>query len=417
MEIAGLNLTDNQINDLTGSGVLIPDLVGGGGGGIGGGNSFAFSQSSPELEVGRPIRYNSGGFWQYAQSDDLINVGFAIVSEKNETETVGVNDYVGSYGGSITLTDTEWQNVTEDGNSLVSGEFYYVSSTQSGKITNEAQAIANPILLALSESEAIIVPFFPAAQTGDGNTILPDDIFEVALGTPQNTFTLTGTPEDKQYVFLTVGGVPQAVDTYSLNGNDLILSEYVSGTTVIARVIDSVSFVSGLYQTTSNFTANGSDVSFSPIVSPENKTEIDIFIDGVNQFDNTYSIVSGNIVFNSPPPLDSEIRVRINKNVKYKTSLETYFTRQQFSLSNSGVVSLGDDTAVYDLFVQDDVKNTKAEILHNAGDTDPTVITTGSLISNVKDTSGNINIYFESSSLNVQNLLGSSKEIIIYKKV
>lgn len=59
-----------------------------------------------------------------------------------------------------------------------------------------------------------------------------------------------------------------------------------------------------------NFTGNGSQVSFTLPATPISENFINVFINGVYQFKNTFSIISGTtLLFSEAPPITSKIEV------------------------------------------------------------------------------------------------------------
>lgn len=58
-----------------------------------------------------------------------------------------------------------------------------------------------------------------------------------------------------------------------------------------------------------NFTGDGSTLSFTLTATPGNETATNVYINGVYQFKNTYSLSSATLLFSTAPPITSLIEV------------------------------------------------------------------------------------------------------------
>ena len=136
---------------------------GGGGGGSGESVSWSVTQSSHGLAVGDVI-YNNGTNYVKAQSNSETSLGLFVVSAVANTNT-----FTATFSGKITLS------------SLTAGQFYFVSSTSAGDFTTTEPTgsnFSNPILFALSTTEAVVLPYRPAlgaTGAGAGRAVL--DVF------------------------------------------------------------------------------------------------------------------------------------------------------------------------------------------------------------------------------------------------
>ena len=66
---------------------------------------------------------------------------------------------------------------------------------------------------------------------------------------------------------------------------------------------------SSLQNIVANFTGTGSQVSFDLLASPNNENSTQIYINGVYQQKNTYSVAGSVITFSQAPPITSTIEV------------------------------------------------------------------------------------------------------------
>ena len=153
--IAGSGITVSG-NQLTASG--------GGGGGSGENISWSITQSSHNLAVGDVIYYNGTNYVK-AQANATGTLGLFIVSAVADTNT-----FTATFSGKITLS------------SLTAGQYYFVSTTSAGDFTSTepTSGYSNPILFALSTTEAVVLPYRPqdlptSSDAAQGRTLL--DVF------------------------------------------------------------------------------------------------------------------------------------------------------------------------------------------------------------------------------------------------
>jgi len=146
--------------------ITINTSGGGGGGGSGANVSWSVAQSSHGLAVGDVI-YNNGTNYVKAQANSETSLGLFVVSAVADTD-----NFTATFSGKITLS------------SLIAGQFYFVSPTTAGDFTTTEPTgsnFSNPILFALSTTEAVVLPYRPAlgaSGAGAGRTVL--DVFSKA---------------------------------------------------------------------------------------------------------------------------------------------------------------------------------------------------------------------------------------------
>jgi len=114
--------------------------------------SWSVTQSSHGLAVGDVI-YNNGTNYVKAQADNTTTLGLFVVSAVADTNT-----FTASFSGKITLS------------SLTAGQYYFVSTTNAGDFvsTEPTSGYSNPILFALSTTEAVVLPYRPQDITSGG---------------------------------------------------------------------------------------------------------------------------------------------------------------------------------------------------------------------------------------------------------
>ena len=144
--------TANQVLTTDGSGTLTFADASGGSGGSGESVSWSVTQSSHGLAVGDVI-YNNGTNYVKAQANATGTLGIFVVSAVANTNT-----FTATFSGKITLS------------SLTAGQYYFVSTSSAGDFTatEPTSGYSNPILFALSTTEAVVLPYRPQDLTAGG---------------------------------------------------------------------------------------------------------------------------------------------------------------------------------------------------------------------------------------------------------
>jgi hypothetical protein len=125
----------------------------------------------------------------------------------------------------------------------------------------------------------------------------------------QTDFTLTqGVTADSSFVF--IQGVYQEKDTYSISGTTLsFTTPPLSGYSIEVITVGSVSiFNDTLYL--DNFNGTGSQVNYTLSTSPASENAIDVYINGLYQQKDTFSLSGSTLTFSTAPPNGSTIEVK-----------------------------------------------------------------------------------------------------------
>ena len=141
--------TANQVLTTDGSGTLtFADASGGSGENV----SWSVTQSSHGLAVGDVI-YNNGTNYVKARANATGTLGIFVVSA-----VANANTFTATFSGKITLS------------SLTAGQYYFVSTSSAGDFTatEPTSGYSNPILFALSTTEAVVLPYRPQDLTAGG---------------------------------------------------------------------------------------------------------------------------------------------------------------------------------------------------------------------------------------------------------
>ena len=146
--------------------------------------------------------------------------------------------------------------------------------------------------------------------TDDGVPLAGGLIYSYAAGTttPKTTYTnSTGnTAHTNPIILNSAGRVPGGEIWLTLGGYKFTLA---TSTNVTIATYDNVSSIGGDFNLIANFTGNGTQTIFTLALSPVNENSTQIYINGVYQNKDTYSLTTTLITFSEAPPVNSKIEV------------------------------------------------------------------------------------------------------------
>jgi hypothetical protein len=135
----------------------------------------------------------------------------------------------------------------------------------------------------------------------DGSTTPATDGSRVA-------FTMSQSVSDEKFVMVFVDGVYQAHAAYSVSGSTLTMADApVAGRTLTVHSVSAAVQGDGL--NVDNFSGDGSDTTFTLGLNPVHENNTQVYIDGVYQFKNTYSVSGTTLTFSAAPPNGTSIEV------------------------------------------------------------------------------------------------------------
>lgn len=133
--------------------------------------------------------------------------------------------------------------------------------------------------------------------------------YEAGTTTPLATYTSsTGNTAHTNPIVLDSGGrVPSGGEIW----NALQLYKFVLKTSadVTIATYDNVGSSFNAEAIIANFTGDGSDTTFTLASAPASENSTNVYINGVYQQKNTYSVVAAVITFSEAPPINSSIEV------------------------------------------------------------------------------------------------------------
>ena len=151
------------------------------------------------------------------------------------------------------------------------------------------------------------------AGSGGGSGTIVKQTFSA---TGSATFTLANTIADIDNISVYISGVYQYPSNYTVSGADIT---FVSGSipaagtnnvhVVHTTTVSSITQVGSVF--VDQFTGNGTATQFSPLgTAPTSENETDVYIDGVYQQKNAYSIAGTAITFSDPPDSGAYIEIK-----------------------------------------------------------------------------------------------------------
>lgn len=147
-----------------------------------------------------------------------------------------------------------------------------------------------------------------------GDPLTGGKIYSYAAGTttPQATYTTyVGNVAHTNPIILDAAGrVPSGGEIWLLapsykfilkNANDVTIATY-----------DDIAGIGSQTFTPQNFTGNGSTVIFTLTFAPNTENATFVYINGVYQQKNTYTVAGTTLTFSTAPPINSSIEVMYN---------------------------------------------------------------------------------------------------------
>ena len=399
-------------------------VIGGSGGGSGGGGSNIAFTSSNDFPLGAPVYFSSSGTWQLSQANfDSTPVEY-VISEKTGSGNIS---YTALASGEITLTTGQWDVITNASGGLVTGSTYFLSSNTAGKISRSVGLIYSPVLRALSSTKAFISLSINQIESGMGDTFFRETTTTIATTT---SITLTYAPAGKAYTWLSIDGVLQSGNDFSLAGNTLTLGESVVSGTLIdilyARAILLADSNAINKMVAFQETVTGSPkTTFNLPSAPSGLSSCIVFVGGAIQSPNKFNI-SGNILtLTDPVPLNIELIVYILNSSGISNSIDSFVTRQAYSLPTDGTINIqtlfgSQVTGLYRFFDGSDARISGTISVKNNGsgvEPDLRVDSNSSLVSIAINTASKLNIYISSNLITFQNKTTSTLSLRIYREL
>lgn len=135
--------------------------------------------------------------------------------------------------------------------------------------------------------------------------------YEAGTSTPKPTYTSRAgnIAHTNPIILNSAGRVPGGEIWLTLGAYKFILA---TSTNVTIATYDNVFSIAGDFNLVANFTGDGTQTIFVLPLSPVNENSTQVYINGVYQNKNTYSLANASITFSEAPPTTSKIEVMYN---------------------------------------------------------------------------------------------------------
>ena len=135
------------------------------------------------------------------------------------------------------------------------------------------------------------------------------------------TFTLSQTIDNENDLLVFVDGVFQAQNVYSVSGTTLTFATAPADGRVIT-VYSVKAGVSGSNYTLSTMTGDGSDTTLTLNTDPVNENNVQVYIDGVYQNKDTFSVSGTTLTFSEAPPNDTKVEAIVATQTTINTATQ-----------------------------------------------------------------------------------------------
>ena len=135
------------------------------------------------------------------------------------------------------------------------------------------------------------------------------------------TFTLSQTIDNENDLLVFVDGVFQAQNVYSVSGTTLTFATAPANGRVIT-VYSVKAGVSGSNYILSTMTGDGSDTTLTLGTDPVNENNVQVYIDGVYQNKDTFSVSGTTLTFSEAPPNDTKVEAIVATQTTINTATQ-----------------------------------------------------------------------------------------------
>ena len=135
------------------------------------------------------------------------------------------------------------------------------------------------------------------------------------------TFTLSQTIDNENDLLVFVDGVFQAQNVYSVSGTTLTFATAPADGRVIT-VYSVKAGVSGSNYTLSTMTGDGSDTTLTLNTDPVNENNVQVYIDGVYQNKDTFSVSGTTLTFSEAPPNGTKVEAIVATQTTINTATQ-----------------------------------------------------------------------------------------------
>lgn len=389
------------------------------------GSSIEFT-SNTDFPLGSPIYFN-GTSWLLAKADSDSTIVQYVVYQK--TGASAPFTYVAINNGELVLTTGQWDLIRETGTGgLIAGQQYYLSPSTSGKIVPWVPALRCPVLRAISSTRAYIDFTITYSESGMGDSFLRDTFTGNGATT---SFVLSKAPAGIDYTWVHVGGVYQIPNVaYTLTSATINFTGIPASGSVItvqyarAMLLADTSSVNKFTCYTETVSGSAKNTFNLPSI-PANLSSAIVFVGGAIQDSSKYNISENIITFFDSVDVGTQVIVYILNSSGVVTSFDTYVSRKEVSIASSGTTTISSVfvsqiSGSYRIFdIIDPRVSATIFLKHNGVGVEPDirVDSNSSSVSITQNTQNRLNFYISSNLLTIQNLLGRSVQLRLYREI
>ena len=253
-----------------------------------------FYQCSAHALMGSYVKFGTGTIgdtYSINATQDGDNVDIKLDAASGTDSTVQL-----TAGSNITLTRNDAQQVT------IAASGGALTVQEEGSSLSTAATTLNFVGEGITASGTGATKTITVSGTSSGGQVTIEKNSFTATASQQN-FTITSAPDSVNNLQIYLDGVYQAKSNYSFSGTTVTIN---SGTGVsVGTKVEIIHLkVTNARVELNSYTGNGSTLTFAVQSTVQNENNVQVYIDGVYQFKDTYSTSGTNLTFgsgNAPP--------------------------------------------------------------------------------------------------------------------
>lgn len=367
------------------------------------------------LKPGMPVYWN-GTTYAPAGASTTNKVPTAIVKE------IQLSDYTVQFGGILTLSNTEWDQITSASGGLTtasSGCNYYASALVDGEIVNISPIFSIPVLNCIKNDG---IESTVEIKFGTLSSLAISDSFyrqsEVFTGNGSNlNYTVSLTPYSRSTTSASINGVNQQSDSFSISGKTIIFSEappFQAEIEINYAVKKDLNYANITKHTETPTIAKN---SFILPIAPLSKNEVMVWVGGSYQDSNNFTLSNSTLTLDTNVDPGVKVQFVIFSSVQFSDF--AYIKRRSVTLSNLFTSTLtnifGDQLGGrYDFhLVSDPLIGGTIRLQESTPEITIRIETFSLDISSTQGTASKLNIYITSNNLIFENRLGSDITLVL----
>jgi hypothetical protein len=396
-----------------GSGNLFFTSTGGGGGG-----SLTYQVISTPLatlKLGMPVYWN-GTNYAPANASTTTKIPTAIIKEIN------ANDYTVQFGGTLTLTNSQWNEISSGTTGLSNSpgtNVYFLSDESDGFVTNISPIFSIPVLNCIKNdgtNSTVEIKFGTLSSTLLNESYSTEREVFTSNGSSLN-YTLTLTPYSRNTTHVTINGITQQGNAFTISDKDIVFSE--------APPLNVEIEVNYLVQKKFSYaninkyseTPTSSQSAFNLPITPVSENEVMVWVGGSYQDSSNFTLNGNILTFDTPVNSGTKVQFVIFSSMQFTDF--PYIKRKTAIINNTGTRTLismfgNQSTGSYYFQLTNNPLVSATIRLQEANPIVVRVETFSTDVSVNKDTVNKINFYINNDgNLEIQNRLGSEANIMI----